>query len=186
VNLPELNEIKERRLRLKISQRELAKKMGVSQSSIAKIESGKTNPPYALVKRIVGYLEIARAASIGKVFEVASKPVIALEATDTVQKAVQVLHATGYKQLPVKEGEVWVGCIYERTISRHIVEKNDPRAVLARKVGEIMDEGLPTVTEDTPIPLVIPLLQHYQAVLAVKRGVVTGVVTNTDLLKLIQ
>ena len=49
-----------------------------------------------------------------------------------------------------------------------------------------MEEALPTVSEDIPVEGIIPLLQQTQAVLTAKKGRITGIVTNADLLKLIQ
>jgi len=183
--LPELKEIKERRLRLRISQRELAKTLGVSQSIIAKIERNKVSPSYSLVKKVFTYLDSVHATSGGRAADVASRPVAFVEFDDAVQKAVHILQSTGYKQLPVKEEDVWAGCLYERTISRHLVETNDPRSVLRKQVGQIMDEALPSVSEETPITAIIPLLQQYQAVLVTRKGRVTGIITNADLLKMI-
>src|SRR5712692_4274644 len=183
--LPELKEIKERRLRLRISQRELAKNLGVSQSIIAKIERNKVSPSYALVRKVFTYLDSVHATAGGRAADVASRPVAYVEFDDAVQKAVHVLQSTGYKQLPVKDDDVWAGCLYERTISRHLVETNDPRSVLRRQVGQIMDEALPSVAEETPITAIIPLLQQYQAVLVTRKGRVTGIITNADLLKMI-
>jgi predicted transcriptional regulator len=183
--LPELKEIRERRLRLRMSQRDLAKNLGVSQSLIAKIERSKVSPSYSLVRKVFAYLDSLHTANAGRAVDIASRPVAYVQSEDAVQKAVRILQSTGYKQLPVREGEVWAGCIYERTISRHLVETNDPRSVLRRQVGQIMDEALPHAAEDTPITALIPLLQQSQAVLVTRKGRVTGVITNTDLLKLI-
>jgi predicted transcriptional regulator len=183
---PEIKEIREKRIRVGLSQRDLAKKMGVSQSTIAKIERGTISPSYSIVRRIFTYLDSVRAANFGKAADVASKPVMVVQKSDGVEKVVQALQSTGFKQLPVKDGELLVGCVYERSISRHIMESNDVRAILRRQVGQIMDESLPTVSEDTSIPNIIPLLQQAQAILVTKQGRVTGIVTNTDLLKLIR
>lgn len=183
--LPELREIKERRQRLRMSQRDLARNLGVSQSLIAKIERNKVSPSYTLVRRVFAYLDSLHTANAGRAVDIASKPVAFIEADDAVQKAVRILQSTGYKQLPVREGEVWSGCIYERTISRHLMETKEPRSVLRRQVGQIMDEGLPLAAEDTPVMALIPLLQQSQAVLVTRKGRVTGIVTNADLLKLI-
>jgi predicted transcriptional regulator len=183
--LPELKEIRERRQRLRISQRELARNLGVSQSIIAKIERNKVSPSYALVRRIFTYLDSVRTTNTGKAQDISSKPVASVQFDDAVQKAVHVLQTTGYKQLPVRDGEVWVGCVYEKTISRHLMETNDPRSVLRRQVGQIMDDALPLVTEEMPITALVSLLQQSQALLVTRKGRVTGIVTNADLLKLI-
>lgn len=183
--LPELKEVRERRQRLRISQRELAKNLGVSQSIIAKIEKNKVSPSYSLVKKIFTYLDSIHINNAGRASDIASRPLASVQADDAVQKAVHILQSTGFKQLPVREGDLWAGCVYEKTISRHLMETNDPRSVLRRQVGQIMDEALPTVSEDTPIPALIPLLQQSQAVIVTKKGRVTGIITNADLLKLI-
>ena len=49
-----------------------------------------------------------------------------------------------------------------------------------------MEEALPTLPEDVAVEVIIPLLQRTQAVLTSKKGRITGIVTNADLLKLIQ
>jgi|SRR5579863_2295865 len=183
--LPELKEIRERRIRLRLSQRELAKNLGVSQSSIAKIERGKISPSYALARRIFTYLDSVHTSSVGRAADIASKPVASIQIDDAVLKAVHILQTTGYKQLPVRDGELWVGCVYEKTISRHLMETNDPKSVLRRQVGQIMDEALPSVAEDTSISALIPLLQQSQAAVTTRKGKVTGIITNADLLRLI-
>lgn len=160
--------------------------MVVSQSNIAKIEGGKISPPYDLMKRIFEYLEKVKISNIGTVAQVTSRPVSVINMSDKVRHAVSLLKSTRFKQIPVKDEEKWVGCIYERTISRHLMENNDPRSILRRKVWQIMDESLPSVSEEMPIVLVVPLLQQSQAVLVTRKGTVTGIVTNTDLLKVIQ
>ena len=49
---PKLNEISKKRKILGLTQSELAKLAGVSQSLIAKLESGKIEPSYTKVKTI--------------------------------------------------------------------------------------------------------------------------------------
>ncbi len=168
-----------------MSQRDLARNLGVSQSLIAKIERNRVSPSYALVRRVFSYLDSMHTANAGRAVDISSRPVAFVQTEDAVQKAVRILQSTGYKQLPVREGEIWSGCVYERTISRHLMETNDPRSVLRKQVGQIMDEALPLAAEDTPITALIPLLQQSQAVLVTRKGRVTGIITNTDLLKLI-
>src|SRR5712692_1675587 len=183
--LPELKEIKERRLRLRISQRELAKNVGGSRAIIGKIERNRVSPSYSLIRKVFTYLDSVHATSGGRAADIASRPVAYVQFADAVQQAVHILQSTGYKQPPVRDEDVWAGCLYERTISRHLVETNDPRSVLRRQVGQIMDEALPSVAEETPITAIIPLLQQYQAVLVTRKGRVTGIITNADLLKMI-
>ncbi|HXW36791.1 MAG TPA: CBS domain-containing protein [Nitrososphaerales archaeon] len=184
--LPELSEIVQRRRILGISQRQLAGLVGKSQSAIAKIESGRVSPPYDLVKHIFEALERAQSKSEGRISDFASKPVVSIQKSDSVIRVLKILQTTGFKQVPVRQGERWVGCVYERTIARHIMETKNPNDVLRLKVGTIMDEALPIVMGDAPVSAIIPLLQATQAVLVSRKGRVTAIATNADLLRFIQ
>jgi predicted transcriptional regulator len=183
--IPELKEIRKRRERLRISQRKLANDLGISQSTIAKIESGKTNPTYRVVVQIFEHLDSVNAVNMGKAVDIASRPVVSVRLRQTVRQVVGLLQARGYKQLPVLEGNRSVGSVSERGISRRIMETNEPEAVLRRRVGAVLDDALPTVPEDLHVEGVVVLLQHAQAVLTTRRGRVTGIITNADLLKMI-
>ena len=55
--LPPIDEIERRRKSLGLGQRQLAKIVGVSQSMIAKIETGRINPSYLKTKTIFDLLE---------------------------------------------------------------------------------------------------------------------------------
>jgi len=47
-------------------------------------------------------------------------------------------------------------------------------------VGEVMEPPFPVLDVGTPLRSVIPLLQRCQGVLTSRGGVVTGIVTNSD------
>jgi len=48
-----------------------------------------------------------------------------------------------------------------------------------------MDETFPVISEETPIETVTSLLSASHAVLVVRRGTITGIITSSDVLKLI-
>ena len=50
--LPDLIELRRMRKIIGLTQAELAQRVGISQSMIAKIESGALNPSYSVVRRI--------------------------------------------------------------------------------------------------------------------------------------
>jgi len=56
--MPEIEEIKRRRKKLGITQKDLAKMLGVSQPLIARIESGTIDPKLSLIKKIFSILEV--------------------------------------------------------------------------------------------------------------------------------
>ena len=184
--LPSIEEIKKRRTRLGLSQRKFASYLGVSQSTVTKIENRKLNPSYELVKKAFGILDNFGSPQIGLAGDISSKKVVSIQDDDLISKAVQILQQHGFKQLPVRNKENhWVGSVSERSISNRLLKVTNPKLLLSREVSEVMDEAFPTVAEDTPITITIPLLQHFQAILVTRKGQVTGIVTNADLVKML-
>jgi predicted transcriptional regulator len=184
--LPPIEELKKRRIKLGLSQRKFASYLGVSQSTITKIENKKLSPSYELVKKAYDILDSFGSPQIGLAGDIAIKKVVAVQDNDLISKAVQILQQHGFKQLPVKDKENhWVGSISERSISNRLLKVSNPKLLLSREVAEVMDEAFPTVAEDTPISIAIPLLQHFQAILTTKKGRVTGIVTNADLVRML-
>jgi predicted transcriptional regulator len=55
--------------------------------------------------------------------------------------------------------------------------------VLGLKVREIMDSPFPVVNSDTPLDLVLGLLQSNYGVLVAKGESVVGILTKSDILK---
>jgi predicted transcriptional regulator len=184
--LPPIEELKKRRIKLGLSQRKFASYLSVSQSTITKIENKKLSPSYELVKKAYDILDSFGSPQIGLAGDIAIKKVVSVQDNDLISKAVQLLQQHGFKQLPVKDKENhWVGSLSERSISNRLLKVTNPKLLLSREVAEVMDEAFPTVAEDTPISIAIPLLQHFQAILTTKKGRVTGIVTNADLVRML-
>ncbi len=173
VIFPEPNTITHRRKRLGITQQGLAREASISQSMLAKIESGKVQPGYAAARRIFEALE-AKEIKDGKVAEdVMHGPVIALESNDTVEKAAKIAHEKQISQFPVMRKGVVVGSM--RT-SELVGLKHEER------VGWSMSEPFPSVGRRTSIGSIIPLVKTQQAVIVVSDGKVVGIITADDLI----
>jgi len=177
----DLSSLTELRKRLGLTQRELAKLSGVSQSLISKIERGRINPSYEAVKRIIQALEAIRSEKgIGlTASDICTRNVISVEATDPLSKAIKLMKKYGISQLPVlRRGKV-VGSISESTIVRKLEKIKSPDVM----VEALMDEAFPTVPETSSLDLLRKLFQEYPAVLLQKNGKITGIVTRADLFK---
>lgn len=72
-----------------------------------------------------------------------------------------------------------------KTILNQVATGRDLSQISKISVGEIMEESLPRLNENAPIPLVSSLLQVYSAVLVTKKGKVIGILTKADLFKVI-
>jgi len=183
--LPNLEEIGRRRRLLGLSQKKLARFANVSQSMIAKIESGGISPSYVKTKAIFDTLESLERRSEVKAKEICQTKVMSLQAHDLVSRGVKVMRESGFSQLPIFNGGQLVGSLTEKTILEKLVNAPKPDEVSKLPVEKVMDEAFPTVSEETPVSVVSALLQYAPAVLVSRRGHVWGIITKADLLKVL-
>ncbi len=174
--------IRRMRMKLGLSQRELAKMAGVSQSLIARIETGSINPRFETVAKILRALEsVARSRKYA--LSIASKPVVTLSLRDTLRDAFRLMDKYGFSQLPVvdNDGRV-VGTVYESTILRALI--NEGEDVLEKPVEKYMEPPLPMLKEDATIDDAICVLEHNSAALIVDDdGRPLGIITRIDIVR---
>lgn len=187
--LPDLSEIALLRRRLGITQRELARALGVTQSYIAKVEKGVISPSYDRVREIFNYLLSLEKGvmSNDKGLDIPLKEIhvtnlVCVGPKDKVIDAVELMWKNGFSQLPVKEGDRYIGSISESTILMKIARAGRARDIYLSNVEEHMDEVFPIVSEDTPVRTVLPLFEYTPAVLTSRRGEVVGIVTKADII----
>ncbi|MFQ5836808.1 MAG: XRE family transcriptional regulator, partial [Candidatus Bathyarchaeia archaeon] len=173
--LPSLEKIARKRKMLGLTQKKLANLSGVSQSLIAKLESGKTDPSYTKVKAIIDVLNQLEMKMEVHAREIVHSKVVSVQKSDKVSKAVRLMMEHGYSQLPVFDGEHAVGSISEKTILSQVSAGRDLSQISVLFVEEVMNEAFPQVGEDAPLSLISGLLQVYPAVLVSKKGKVTGI-----------
>jgi len=182
---PELHEIERLRKKFGVTQTELAEKAGISQSLIARVESGKVDPRYSKVARIFKALEDMKSKGI-RARDIMTRKVVGIQAGDSMEKAAGIMKRYDVSQLPVFEGKKQVGSISERVILDEIAKGADVHALSKRKVREFMDEPFPVVSLNAPLTSISVLLENRLAVLIVDKGEIKGIVTNADLLKVIR
>ncbi|MCL7387946.1 MAG: CBS domain-containing protein [Thaumarchaeota archaeon] len=183
-NLWDLESIAKLRKMLGLTQRELARMSGLSQSLISKIERGRVNPSYEAVRRILQTLEMIRAEKDAKLLakDICTKDVICVEVSDPLSKAINLMRKHGISQLPVLKNGRPVGSISESTIVRKLEKVRSTEI----PVNEIMDEVFPIIPEEVSLNTVRQLLQEYPAVLLQRDGRITGIVTKADLFKVLE
>ncbi len=179
--IPSPDEIKKLRLRAKISQRELARRAGVSQSLIARLEKGEVNIRLSTLQKILRVLYEALADE-EKAAQYMNEPVIVVRTDTIVKEIIEIMDKHGISQIPVLDdnGRV-VGTVYESTLLKLLVRNG--QSFLTRKAAEVMDEPLPQVSPNTPIYIVEQILLQYPAVLVVDSKGVKGIITKIDLLR---
>jgi predicted transcriptional regulator len=169
-----------RRLRLSkgLTQAELAAKVEISQSYVARLENGSLDPKLSLVRKIVEVLTEGGSKVCSEIMTLAP---VTVDARDTVLLAVSLMQRHGYSQLPVVRGTQLLGIITEWDVIRNL--KHNLREI---SVQSVMSPGGTLIAdENTSVDVIIPLFERYQAVLIMTQGRLQGIITKSDLLKLI-
>ncbi|OPY31840.1 MAG: Zinc metalloprotease [Methanomassiliicoccales archaeon PtaU1.Bin124] len=187
MRFPEETEIKKLRKNLDITQSELAAMSGVSQSTIAKMERGVIKGSYDAVTKIFTVLEqeMDRRRQGLRAKDVMTSDVVSVQLGQNIRQASDIMRASGYSQLPVFDGKRAVGSISEYDILNRLREGEKMDDLGARSVGSMMDDPYPVVTEETPVEALTSLLSTTDAVLVSKKGDIVGILTRSDVLKLI-
>lgn len=185
--IPEIEEIRHVRRELGLTQKELAGMAGVSQSLIAKIESGLVQPSYANVKKLVECLESEKArrhppVAVGKV---CARNIVWCEAGESVRDAAVLMRKHGFSQLPVRRRGAPVGSVTDKVLSEALATADRPELVANQRVEEVMGEPFPQLPEATPLKVASMLLQYAPAVLVVRENEPVGMLTKSDLLKVL-
>ncbi len=183
--LPQLEEIQKKRRKLGLRQAELAKLAGVSQSLIAKLESGRVSPSYENARAIFEALERLEEKEQGKARDILTRNVMSISRREPLSKAILLMKKNEISQLPVLDGHNVVGSVSEQTILNKLAGGIDPSKLSSLAVENVMDESFPRIDEDTPLPAVSALLRYNPAVLTAKKGKITGIITKADLFKVV-
>ena len=182
MHIPTPEEIRARRLALGLTQTDLARKAGISQSMIARIESGSVDPRVSTLGRIVTVLSQTEKPPY-RAKDVMHTPVYSVGPAEPVSRAVEIMEKNDISQIPVIDGGVPVGCISESAIVSAL-EEGGLHGSGSRPVREFMEPGFPTVPLEADVQDVVHLLRENHAVLAVEGGRVAGVITKHDLIPL--
>jgi len=183
---PDTAEIKRLRKAMDMTQMDLSKMAGIPQSTIAKVENDSINGSYSTVKKLFEALEgeMDRRRQGRKARDVASRDIVSIQAGEKVRRASELMRASGYSQLPVFEGQQPVGSISEYDILLLLRDGTSMEEAGEKTVKKMMNEAFPVVGEDTPLDTVTSLLSSSKAVLVGRKGVITGIITSADVLKL--
>jgi len=178
--IPSAEELRRMRIAAGLTQKELARIAGVSQSLIARIERGTVNPRMTTLRKILEAL--SKVSKTNEVVEkIMTSPVISVQVDTPILHIIDIMDAKGISQVPVldKNGKV-VGMVYESTLLKILRTRKDLKKLIAIDIAE---PPPPQIPKETPIPLVETLLLTYPAVLVVDRDGVKGIITKIDLVK---
>ena len=173
----ELNEIKQIRKRSGLTQSQLAKFAGVSQSLIAKIESERIDPTYSKTVKIFDALEQKKKKNEVKAGSMIHKKIVSVSSDKKIKDVIETMKKHAISQLPVVDGGKLVGLVSESIILDSLMSKK------GNTVKDIMEDAPPVVSIKTSIEVVSNLLRHFPIVVVGKSGELKGIITKSDLLK---
>ena len=183
MELPTPESIKKKRIKLGLTQSELAEKAHVSQPLIARIESGDVDPRLSTIRSIITALDDMEKSMISAK-DLMTSPVTSLSPDETVEQAVKIMERYGFSQLPVLENGVPIGSISENVLVQAMGSRNIDRISNAR-VKELMEGSFPAVAPGTDMGTISALLETNHAVLVMEMGKVIGVITKYNIMQLI-
>ncbi|HLC65514.1 MAG TPA: CBS domain-containing protein [Candidatus Nanoarchaeia archaeon] len=175
----EIAEIKEMRKRLGVSQVELAKLSNVSQSLIAKIESGHVDPAYSKAQKIFSALNSLGGKREIKAQEIMSRKIISMSPSDSIQESISKMRKFSISQIPVIEDERIVGLVSESILLDALSSSKDP----SMHIRSVMREPPPTISGNASTKIVVELLKFYPIVIVVnENGRMIGIISKADVL----
>ncbi len=175
-----LEEISRLRRKYQLTQKELSKRSGVSQSLIAKIEAGKIDPSYSKAQKILGALQNLGNSTELKAKELMSTKIFFCKSSDEVKDIIRLMKTKEISQVPVFSGEKVIGIITEGTIIKVLGE--NPLRSNHLKAHEIMEETPPIISLQQGFKTILELLKENSLLLVAEKGEIKGVITKSDLL----
>ena len=174
----ELKDLRDIRKRFGITQIDLARKSGVSQSLIAKIESGRLDPTYTKANKILSALEALTSGKELKASEIMTKKILSVKPFDSIKDATRIMKKYEISQLPVMEGGDVVGTVSESAILDALI--NEKRSF---KISEIMSEAPPIIAPNITASIVSSLLKFSPLLIVAEKGKLKGLITKSDLIR---
>ena len=184
--LPSIESIKQQRLKINMTQKELASLVGVSTSMINQIESGRSQPSYDTAKKIFENLaKLEGESSSHTAGDFCSKDIIKLKPSNTLHDAIKKMHELSISQIPVFVNSEIMGVVSEDGIVKHLVDMGEAELKKA-KLADTMDAIPPIVDFDTPANVLVPLIRYSKCILVSKKSKIIGIITASDTLKMME
>ncbi len=179
---PKFDEIKEFRIKLNITQSELAKAIGVSTNMIGQIETDRAKPSAENYKKIFEYLYQKSDKKETTLEEIWTTPLIFLTPGKTAQDAKDIFDGEqDIELLPVLTNDkerYLLGKITKNGLEDYL-EKNN-REINNIMVQDILEESPAIIPHGTPKTWITKFLQQNNCVLVSKNGKITGIVNYWD------
>lgn len=186
MGIPTHQELRNMRKKAGLKEAAAAKALGISQGMLSKIESGKADPSYRVLRRMVEYYESELSAErpIERISRIFHRGIASVDASEPISSAIEKMKRNDFSQLPVYSKGKNVGRINEGIICSARLRYGKRYA--KKKVGEIM-EKVPylEIGQEEPVSKALSMLTEgkEELLIVTKEGRPVGVVTKSDLMR---
>ena len=174
----ELSQMQKLRKHLNLTQKEFAIKAGISQSMVAKIESGKLDPTYSKVKQIEQALQHLMKKDEKQAKDIMITSIISVSPNEPAKNIVKLIQKHNISQIPVTEKNNILGLITEYSLLA-----KSPEEIQKSTARNVMEDSPPIITPNTSIEVIKQLLLHYPIIIVKDKGHLAGLITKADLLE---
>ena len=176
--LPSIQSIKQQRIKLKMTQKELASEVDVSTSMINQIESGRCKPSYDTAKRIFESLaKLEGQTSTRTAGDICSEKIVRLTPSNTVRDAGKKMHEKTIDQIPIFDDDELKGLVTIDIVNEYTERKDT-------KIKNVMNPKPPVIDFKFPANALSQLTRISGCVLVEKNSKIIGIITSSDLLKM--
>ena len=178
-NLP--SELRSLRKDINLTQIQLAKLAGVSQSLIARIEKGGIDPRVSTLEKILNALHFAKGHD-HRISDFATKDVVKVNVKEKLSKAAAIMNEKGISQVVIvnHRGTI-IGSVREKSLTQNLLEKGI--SIMDQKIEHFLDEPFPEISMSTPLEKIKSLLLDADALILIDKGHIDGIVTKADIIK---
>ena len=170
----DITQLRKIRKQLDMTQHAFAEEIGISQSMVAKIESGRLDPTYSYVKKIEEALNRVAKHEEKEAKDIMQKNIFSIGKRESVHKIASLMEKHEISQVLISDKGNFVGLVTERSLLDS--KKNDT-------AEDVMAESPPVVDAHAKLSLIIELLKFYPLVLVKESGKTSGVITKSDVIK---
>lgn len=175
----DLSQLKQQRIQLGLTQSDLAKQAGVSQSLVAKIEARRIDPSYSSVLKIQNVLDRVSKGKEPIARDIMSTTLTFIKTDTPAKRIVSLFYNKGISQMPVVDGSgTVIGLVSESSILEH--SEGDLQKFAAK---DLLTAPPPLVDESTTKSALLSLLRQYRFILVTRKGKPVGAVTKVDIIR---
>jgi len=183
--LPTAKEFRYLRKKAGLTQKDLAKAAGLSQSLIARIEAGDIDTKISTAQRILDVTADAapKKQKILTLADLMTSPVEYCKSKDTIKKVAYTMESKGISQLPVMEAGRPIGSVTDTTLVKVLAKKGARSSI--RKIKDVMEPSFPVLNSDEPLENAVDLLTKNSAILISRGPHIAGIMTKADALRIV-